>query len=106
MPQPRKTSSDRFYVSGHDVFLYRRKESSFWWAGFHSDGSIIRTSTKAITKKNAISFAKDWYYKKRGEIDNGIYLINKIGLVEKKVKSLFLKMQKFFFKLKPDAKIV
>ncbi len=77
MPQPRKTSPNRFYVSGHDVFLYRRKESSFWWAGFHSDGSIIRTSTKAITKTNAISFAKDWYYKKRGEIDNGIYLIKK-----------------------------
>ena len=77
MPQPRKTSSDRFYVSGHDVFLYRRKESRFWWAGFHSDGSIIRTSTKENTKTRAISFAKDWYYKKRGEIDNGIYLIKK-----------------------------
>lgn len=77
MPNHRKQSENRFYVDGHDVFLYRRINSSFWWCGFHSSGEIIRTSTKEDDKTSAINFAKKWYYKKKGEIDNGIFVVKK-----------------------------
>lgn len=77
MPQPRKKSTERFYVAGHDVFLYKRDATKYWWCGFHSNGSIIRSSTKEENKQSAISFAKSWYYKKKGEIDNGLFITKK-----------------------------
>lgn len=77
MAKQRQTSEDRFYVEGHDVFLYKRSGTSFWWCGFHSEGQIIRSSTKEKDKLSAINFAKKWYYKKKGEIDNGLFVIKK-----------------------------
>jgi len=77
MAKPRTNSDNRFYVDGHDVFLYKRSGTTFWWCGFHSEGQIIRSSTKQLDKDSAIIFAKKWYYKKKGEIDNGLFVIKK-----------------------------
>jgi hypothetical protein len=52
MPQPRKKSTDRFYVAGHDVFLYKRDATKYWGCGFISNGSIIRSSTKEENKQD------------------------------------------------------
>ena len=83
MPQLRKQATDtRFYISGHDVFVYKRNESKFFWCGFHSNGQIIRTSTKKENKKEAIVVAKQWFYQKKGEIDNGLFIVKKQSFSE------------------------
>jgi integrase len=79
MAKQRQKSHNRFYVDGHDVFLYKRSGTVFWWCGFHSDGQIIRSSTKETDRKLAITFSKKWYYKKKGEIDNGLYVVKKFS---------------------------
>jgi len=90
MPQHRKESSDeRFYVPEHDVFVYKRNESKFYWCGFHSQGQTLRTSTKKDNKQEAIVFAKNWFYQKRGEIENGLFIIKKQSFSE--VSKLALK---------------
>ena len=88
MAKQRTSSDNRFYVDGHDVFLYKRSGTTFWWCGFHSEGQIIRSSTKEIDKQSAINFAKKWYYKKKGEIDNGIFVVKKYSF--EKVTNLAL----------------
>lgn len=46
-----------------NCFLYQRHESPFWYCGFHSQGQIIRISTGKIDKKEAETFASNWYAK-------------------------------------------
>ena len=90
MPQHRKESSDeRFYVPEHDVFVYKRNESKFYWCGFQSQSQTLRTSTKKDNKQEAIVFAKNWFYQKRGEIENGLFIIKKQSFGE--VSKLALK---------------
>ena len=82
-------NTERYSIFDGKVFLYKRKESPFWWCGFHSHSQIIRTSTKQIDKSGAEKYARDWYIEKVNQIKTGEFVTKKYSF--SKVQKLALK---------------
>jgi len=81
-------NTERYSIFDGKVFLYKRKESPFWWCGFHSHSQIIRTSTKQIDKSGAEKYARDWYIEKVNQIKIGEFVTRKYSF--SKVQKLAL----------------
>ena len=79
-----KFDDQKFTRLDGKLHIFRRQNSSFWWCGFHHHGKYLRTSTKETIKREAISFAEDWFHLKKVEIKSGKLVIKK----EKKFKTV------------------
>jgi hypothetical protein len=67
-----KSGWQKFEILDGKVHVFRRPASSFWWAGFHFRGKYLRTSTKQVRRTAAEVVAREWFFKKQGEIASGM----------------------------------
>lgn len=57
------------------LHIFRRKDTKYWWCGYHHSGVYKRISTKKTDLTEATEAAKKWYYGEQYQLANGHQIV-------------------------------
>jgi hypothetical protein len=63
VPVERTRATEKHYIPGYPnkLFIYQLGASKYWWVRYFLNGNAVRKTTKAVGKREAIAFAKEFY---------------------------------------------